>query len=195
MKCIQVSVFGGPESLELVDVVRTVPSGHVEVQVAYAGVNFIDTYQREGQYPGVSLPMRLGVEVSGTVVNAAPDSVHKVGDAVAFAGLAQGAYAEYISVEPRVLVPVPPGVSLQQAAAVLEQGMTALMLADDVAAVAADKRVLIHAAATSGGVGARLAAFAGKRDWASAHRGKTLQKFSIVRVTVHTRHEVLGAFY
>jgi NADPH2:quinone reductase len=77
-----------------------------------------------------------------------------VGDRVAFSTGVQGSYAEIVAVPARHLVPVPPSVSLREASTSLEHGLTAMVLADDVARLDARRTLLVHAAA--GGVGGWL---------------------------------------
>ncbi len=153
MKAIIIHRHGGVDVLEVAD--RTLPqdANSVAVQLHYAGVNFVDVYQREGRYPGIALPLHLGIEGSGIVQQAPPGSDWKAGDRVAFCTGAQGAYAEQISIAGAHLVRVPDALSLKLAAAAIEQGLTALMLADAVMRQGA-KTALVHAGA--GGVGGLL---------------------------------------
>jgi NADPH2:quinone reductase len=135
-------------------------AGEARVKHAAAGVNFIDIYHRKGQYPG-KLPLTLGQEGAG-VVDAVGAGVTelKPGDHVAYAGV-QGAYAEYAIVPVDRLVPVPDGVTLDLAAAVMLQGMTAHYLTHHTFALKPGDTALIHAAA--GGVGQLLVQIAKRR--------------------------------
>lgn len=135
-------------------------AGEVRVKLAASGVNFIDVYQRTGQYK-MRTPFTLGSEGAGTV-DALGEGVteFKAGDQVAFA-MQLGAYAEYIVVPAARLVPVPAGVGLDVAAAVMLQGMTAHYLAYNTFPLQAGQQALIHAAA--GGVGLLLAQIAKQR--------------------------------
>ena len=154
MKTIQVKQVGGPEAMELVDLPVPRPKANeAVVKLAASGVNFIDIYFREGRYKS-PLPFILGQEGAGTVtaVGAEAKSI-KVGDRVAWTGL-QGAYAEYAAVATDRLVPIPQGVSDQQAAAAMLQVMTAHYLSHDTYPLKSSETVLIHAAA--GGVGLLL---------------------------------------
>lgn len=147
--------FGGPEVLQLQHLPRPrTDASQAVVRIAHAGVNFVDLYQREGRYPGLSLPWRLGLEAAGEVVEVAPGSGFAVGDRVAFTTGVQGAYAGHLAVPLDHLVPVPEALPLRDAAAALEHGLTAAMLLDDVARLPAGAPVLVHAAA--GGVGGWL---------------------------------------
>jgi NADPH:quinone reductase len=116
-------------------------------------VNFIDVYHREGRYK-VTLPFTLGQEGAGVVTAVGADVTSvKVGDRVAWCHLL-GAYAEYAAVLAHRLVPIPAGVTDQQAAAAMLQGMTAHYLAYDTYPLKRGETALVHAAA--GGVGLLL---------------------------------------
>ncbi len=154
MKAIQVKQVGGPEVMELVDL--PVPQPKVNdavVELSASGVNYIDVYIREGRYKN-PLPFVLGQEGAGVVTAVGSDvkSV-KVGDRVAWASVL-GSYAEYAAVPADRLVPVPAGVSDQQAAAAMLQGMTAHYLSHDTYPLKQGETALVHAAA--GGVGLLL---------------------------------------
>jgi NADPH2:quinone reductase len=154
MRAIQVRSTGGPEVLELVELPVPKPAaGQVLVKIEAAGVNFIDTYLREGRYV-VALPFVPGQEASGAVV-ALGDGVSgfEVGDRVAWNGT-RGTYAEFACAPAADLLKIPDAMSFEQAAAVLLQGLTAHYLAHDTHAIQAGETVLIHAGA--GGVGLLL---------------------------------------
>lgn len=156
MKAALVLTHGGPEQIEVLEVAAPVAGpAQVLVRLAWAGLNFVDIYQREGRYPGLSLPWPLGLEGSGTVAALGPGVTDwAVGDRVAFTTGAQGSYAELIAVPEAHLVRVPAGTSLQTACAAIEQGLTAWMLAHEVARLGPGQSALVHAAA--GGVGGLL---------------------------------------
>ncbi len=140
--------------MELVELPVPEPKANeAVVKLAASGVNFIDVYHREGRYK-VALPFTPGQEGAGVVVSVGSDvrSV-KSGDRVAWSHLL-GAYAEYEAVAADRLVPIPPGVSDQQAAAAMLQGMTAHYLAYDTYPLKRGETALVHAAA--GGVGLLL---------------------------------------
>jgi NADPH2:quinone reductase len=154
MKAIQVKQIGGPEVLQLADLPIPQPKPNEAVlKIAASGVNFIDVYQREGRY-SVPLPFVLGQEGAGVVTAVGPEvkSV-KPGDRVAWSSVL-GSYAEYAAVPGERLVPVPQGVSDQQAASAMLQGMTAHYLCHDTFPLKRGQTALIHAAA--GGVGSLL---------------------------------------
>lgn len=121
------------------------------VKLSASGVNFIDVYFREGRYKA-ALPIILGQEGAG-VVNAVGTEVTTVnnGDRVAWCGLL-GSYAEYAAVPADRMVPIPDGVTDQQAAAAMLQGMTAHYLAHDTYPLKRDETALVHAAAGGAGL-------------------------------------------
>jgi len=154
MKAIQVKQTGGPEVLQLVELPVPQPKpNEAVVKIAASGVNFIDTYQREGRYK-VPLPFVLGQEGAGVVTAVGSDvkSV-KPGDRVAWTSVL-GSYAECGAVPAERLVSIPPGVRDQDAAATMLQGMTAHYLTHDTYHLKQGETALIHAAA--GGVGLLL---------------------------------------
>ncbi len=154
MRAIQISKTGGPEVLEFVDIPAPKPAvGQVLVKIAASGVNFIDTYLREGRYPA-ALPFIPGQEAAGTVLETG-EGVSKfvVGDRVAWTGV-RGTYAEIACPPAAELLKIPATMKLEDAAAVLTLGLTALYLAHDTYAIQRGDTVLVHAGA--GGVGLLL---------------------------------------
>jgi NADPH:quinone reductase len=154
MKAIQVKQVGGPEAMAVVELPVPQPKANeAVVKLAASGVNFIDVYIREGRYKS-PLPFVVGQEGAGVVTAVGADAKSvKVGDRVAWTGL-QGSYAEYAAVPADRLVPIPQGVSDQQAASAMLQGMTAHYLSHDTFPLKRGETALIHAAA--GGVGLLL---------------------------------------
>lgn len=154
MKAIQVTQNGGAEVLTLREVEKPKP-GPTEalVRLENAGLNFIDIYQRRGEYK-VPLPFIPGLEGSG-VVEAVGTSVKDVrpGDRVAYTG-AIGSYSEFNLVEAERLIPLPNEVSFEQGAAFPLQGMTAHYLLNEFYVPQRGDTVLVHAAA--GGMGLLL---------------------------------------
>lgn len=126
MAAVEIAEFGPPEGLRSCE--RPVPApgpGEVLVRVASAGVNRPDVMQREGGYPpppGVTdIP---GLEVAGEVVALGPDAGGwRVGDRVC-ALVAGGGYAEYCAAPARQCLPVPEGLTLEEAASVVETAFT-----------------------------------------------------------------------
>ena len=149
-----VTRYGGIDVLAVQD--RRAPepaAGEVLVEVAAAGVNFIDVYQREGVYP-TSPPFVSGSEGAGTVVSAGEgvEGLHP-GDRVAWPQ-SLGSAARFVAVAESAVVLVPEGVDLEVAAAVMLQGLTAHYLTTSTYAVQPGDVALVHAAA--GGVGQLL---------------------------------------
>src|SRR5271167_1082633 len=117
MRAIQITETGGPEVMKLRDIpTPAAAAGEALIRVEACGVNFIDTYFREGRYPA-TLPYTLGQEAAGTVTAIASDvTTVKVGDRVAWCGV-PGTYAEFAVAPASRLVAIPEGVSSEQAAA------------------------------------------------------------------------------
>ena len=161
MKAIQITQHGGADAMTYTEVNTPQPGeGQVLVELAAAGLNFIDIYQREGRYE-VALPYVLGLEGAGTVTEVGANVGElKTGDRVAFAGV-PGAYAEFATAPADRLVKVPEGVELKTAAALMLQGMTAHYLVDSTYSLQAGDTCLVHAVA--GGVGLLLTQLAKER--------------------------------
>lgn len=161
MRAIRVHEPGAPDVLQLEDVADPSPShGEVVAQVAAAGVNFIDTYQRSGAY-ALDLPTGLGLEGAGEIV-AVGDGVDEalVGRRIAWTDQL-GSYAERIALPLDRAVPVPDGVDLEVAAALMLQGLTAHYLSHSTYPLGRDDTALVYAAA--GGVGRLLCQLARRR--------------------------------
>ncbi|MBV8749111.1 MAG: quinone oxidoreductase, partial [Candidatus Eremiobacteraeota bacterium] len=156
MKAIRIDRNGGPEVLELADVPKPAPGpGEALVHQTACGVNYIDVYVRTGLYKA-NLPVIDGREGAG-VVEAVGEGVTDVkpGDRVAYAMTPKmGGYAEYNAVPAKELVPIPDGVSDDDACAIMLQGMTAHYLVNDTFPLQSGQTALVHAAA--GGVGSTL---------------------------------------
>jgi NADPH2:quinone reductase len=160
MRAVVVEQSGGPEVLTLGerDPLRPGP-GEVLVEVAAAGVNYMDIYQRQGvgayrQQPpfvpgseGAGRVVAVGSGVTGPYAGCAED------DLVAWAGVG-GSYAEHVLVPAHRAVRVPEGVSAETAAAVMLQGLTAHYLCVSTYPVRPGDVAVVHAAA--GGVGLLL---------------------------------------
>ncbi|GAA2807732.1 quinone oxidoreductase [Saccharopolyspora taberi] len=154
MRAIRVQANGGPEVLELAEVGSPSPGPReVLVDVAAAGVNFIDTYQRSGVYQ-LPLPFTPGSEGAGTVAEVGAEVTEFApGDRVAWA-MTPGSYAERAVVPADKVVKVPEGMDERTAAAALLQGMTAHYLVTSTYPVQTGDTALVHAAA--GGMGLLL---------------------------------------
>ena len=110
MRAIQVTEHGRPEVLVLIDVATPeAGEGQLLVDIAAAGLNYIDTYQRSGSYP-IETPFILGQEGAGTVRAVGPGvDGFSVGDRVAWKNCL-GSYAETVAIPAAEAVPVPDGV-------------------------------------------------------------------------------------
>src|SRR5882757_4767523 len=152
MKVIEVSEFGGPDVLKLIELPDPpVGPGQALVEVAVVSTLFIDTQIRAGAatawFP-TRPPFVPGVGFGGTVAAVGPgvDPGWVGRQVVADTGAEAGGYAERAVVEVAGLVPIPDGLGLPAAAALLHDGRTALRLADT-AELLPGRRVLVTAAA------------------------------------------------
>ena len=151
-KAIRVHKAGGPEVLQWEDVTVGEPGpGEARVRHHAVGVNYIDVYQRVALYP-MTYPSGIGLEGAGVVeaVGAGVTNV-KAGDRVAYANPPIGAYCEVRNMPSHRLVNLPEGISLEQGAAMMLQGMTVRYLIRRTYTVQPGETVLWHAVA--GGVG------------------------------------------
>jgi NADPH:quinone reductase len=153
---VEVGQRGGPEVLQVAEREAPRPGpAQVVVDVAAAGVNFMDIYQRQG-VGGYKpdLPFVPGAEGAGTVAAVGAGVTHlSVGDPVAWAGPGSS-YAEQVALPASRVVPVPPEIHLQVAGAAMLQGMTAHYLTASTYPVREGDVAVVHAAA--GGVGLLL---------------------------------------
>jgi NADPH2:quinone reductase len=144
VRAIQMSEYGGPEVLRLVDLPVPEPGdGEVLIRVARAGLNFSDTHRRTNTYIAKdALPLVPGSEVAGV----REDTGERV---VALCG--SGGYAEYALAPGALTFPIPDGVEDDTALALVLQGLTAWHLYRTCARVGGGESVVVHSAA--GGVG------------------------------------------
>jgi putative PIG3 family NAD(P)H quinone oxidoreductase len=157
---------GGPEALEVREIARPAPGpGQILIKVTAAGVNRPDVLQRQGSYPPPpGAPETLGLEVSGEVVETGQGAPRwKKGDKVA-ALLGGGGYAEYAAVDARHALPVPRGLSLEEAAGLPETVFTVFTNVFERGHLKAGETLLLHGATSGIGVTAiKLAKAAGAR--------------------------------
>jgi NADPH2:quinone reductase len=148
---IRIHQTGGPEVLKWEEIEVGAPGpGEAKLRHEAVGLNYIDVYHRTGLYPH-PLPFIPGVEGAGVVESVGADVTGlRPGDCAAYSGPI-GAYAEERLIDADKLVKLPEGVTTEQAAAMMLQGMTAWMLLRRVYSVKPGDTILIHAAA--GGVG------------------------------------------
>lgn len=142
MKAIQISEFGGPEVMKLVELPDPTPGpGEVLLDVTAIGINYADTHQTENSYLSQqTLPLIPGLEVVGTYKGKRY-----------LASAASGGYAEKASVYEALLAPIPDAVSDEQAVCMLVQGTTAWHILKTMGHLSPGETVVVHAAA--GGVG------------------------------------------
>jgi len=149
---VQLSRYGGPEVLELVELDVGAPGpGEVRIHNRAIGLNFIDIYYRTGLYQE-ALPHGLGFEGAGEV-EAVGAGVHHVkeGDRVAYASGPLGAYAAVRRIAASNLVLLPRSIRFEQAAAVMLKGLTVQYLFRQTYRLQGNETILFQAAA--GGVG------------------------------------------
>ena len=161
VKVVRIHAPGGPDAMRLDELPSPQPGpGQVRAAVRAAGVNFIDVYQRSGVYK-TALPYGLGLEGAGVVEAVGPAvSALAPGDRIAWNGV-PGSYATETLVPADKAVPLPEGLSFEDGAAAMLQGMTAHYLACTTYPVKPGDRCLVHAAA--GGVGLLLCQLAKMR--------------------------------
>jgi NADPH2:quinone reductase len=161
MQAIRISAHGGPEALRLEDAPTPEPGpGQIRLKIAAVGVNFIEIYQRKGQYK-LPLPFTPGAEAAGVVDAVGPDVADvRIGERVASVDVA-GSYARYALARAERVVRIPEGIGTDVAAAALLQGMTAHYLALSTFPLQPGQTALIQAAA--GGVGRLLVQIAKQR--------------------------------
>ena len=163
MRAVVVNETGGPEVLVAQDLPSPDPGpGELRVDVAAAGVNFIDVYFRTGAYP-LPTPFIVGAEGAGVVSAVGSDVTgFQMGDHVAWAMVPGAGYAEQVIVPAVRAVPVPAGIDDQTAGAVLLQGLTAQYLTRSTYPARPGETALVQAAA--GGVGLLLTQVLSSRD-------------------------------
>ena len=153
MKAITATGAGGPEVLTLGDhPLPELRDTEVLIEVAAAGVNRPDCLQRAGGYPPpAGAPAIYGLEVAGTVVATGPAvNRRKVGDTV-MALVQGGGYGEYCAADEGCTLPIPAGLSLEEAAGVPETFFTVWSNMFQRAKLAAGEWVLVHGG--SSGIG------------------------------------------
>jgi NADPH2:quinone reductase len=154
-QAIQITQFGGPEVMHLVDLPVGEPGpGEVRIRHQACGLNYVDVYQRDGLYDN-PLPLVLGMEAAG-VVDAVGEGVRHLqpGDRVAYASNPPGAYSEVRTMPARCVVQLPDGIDFEQGAAMMLKGLTVQYLLRKTQPQGGLQRgdfIVFHAAA--GGVG------------------------------------------
>jgi NADPH2:quinone reductase len=154
-RAIQITAYGGPEQLQLVDLPVGEPGpGEIRIRHHACGLNFIDVYQRTGLYAN-PLPLTLGMEGAGVVEEVGPGVTHlQVGDRAAYAANPPGSYSQARVMPAKNVVRLPDGIDFETAAGMMLKGLTAQYLLKKtlpVEGLQPGDHVLFHAAA--GGVG------------------------------------------
>ena len=152
MKAAIINKTGGPEVIELKDIILEKPKeDEVTIEQKAIGLNYIDTYHRSGLYP-LKLPSGVGLEGAG-VITEVGDNVKnfKVGDKISYAGIPLGSYSTHRNYPTKNLVKVPEGIDLELAATLMTKGLTTFYLLHKTYPVKSGETILFHAAA--GGVG------------------------------------------
>ena len=154
-RAIQITEYGGPEKLKLVDLPVGEPGpGEIRIRHHACGLNFIDVYQRTGLYQN-PLPLTLGMEAAGIVEAVGAGVTHlKAGDRAAYASNPPGAYSEVRVMPAKTVVKLPDNIAFDTAAGMMLKGLTAQYLLKKtlpVEGLQPGDHVLFHAAA--GGVG------------------------------------------
>ena len=154
-KTIQITQYGGPEVLQLVELPVGEPGpGQIRIRHEACGLNFIDVYQRTGLYQN-PLPLTLGMEGAGIVEAVGEGVTHlKAGDRAAYASNPPGAYSQARVMPATAVCRLPDAIAFDTAAGMMLKGLTAQYLLKKtlpVEGLQPGDFVLFHAAA--GGVG------------------------------------------
>ena len=181
MRAVTAPKPGGPEALTIVERPRPQPGpGQILIRVAAAGVNRPDLMQRQGHYPPPpGAGDVLGLEVAGEVVEAGEGASFYTVGAKVTALLPGGGYAEYAVVHESNALPVPAGLSLEEAAAIPETYFTVWTNVFDRGRLASGETLLVHGGSSGIGVtaiqlakafGAKVLTTVGSDDKAKACR-------------------------
>lgn len=153
MKAVTFERVGPPEMLRIEERAVPVPAaGEVLIHVAATAMNFADLLQRQGNYSNhANLNPVLGLECAGTIAALGEGITDwQTGDAVC-ALLNGGGYAEYVAVPANHILPIPAGMTFEQAAALPEAACTVWSNVVDLAGLKAGETFLVHGG--TGGVG------------------------------------------
>ena len=171
MRAIEVRSPGQGYTLAVADIAKPAPGpGEVLIKIAAAGLNRADLAQAMGMYPPPpGAPATLGMECSGTIEALGADvSGFEAGDKVC-ALLGGGGYAEYVAVSEKLVLPVPKGVGLVEAAALPEVHFTVWTNLMDTARLKPGESVLIHGGSSGIGTAAiQLCAARGHKVFTTA---------------------------
>ncbi len=176
MNALEIASWDGPGAARVIQApVPTPGAGQLLLRVGAAAINFADTMQSRGRYPGgPEAPYLAGYEASGEVVAAGPETSFQPGDEVI--GFGRGAFADYMLCQAAMARPLPKGWTQTKGAALWTSWYTAAGALHHLGQVQEGETVLIHAAA--GGVGqaaTRLAKYFGARVLATASSAEKLE--------------------
>ncbi|MFD1094828.1 quinone oxidoreductase family protein [Salegentibacter chungangensis] len=151
MKALTFSKFGGPEVMEYIDMPDPEPeNGEVLVEMKAIGLNYADIYRRKGNYHLEGEPPFLAGYEGAGIIRQSNSENFRVGDRVGLADVPH-TNAELVVAPEEKLIPLPKGITFQNAAGILLQGLTAQYLAEASYPIKENDLVVVHAAA--GGVG------------------------------------------
>ncbi len=152
MRQVWITRVGPPEMLELREAPDPTPNaGEIRIRVKASGVNFADIMARLGLYPDApKLPAVVGYEVAGDVDAVGEGAIRRVGERV-FAATRFGGYSDTVCVPAAEALPIPEGMSYEEAAAIPVNYLTAYQMLIQMGSLKRGERVLVHSAA--GGVG------------------------------------------
>ena len=152
MKAAIINKTGGPEVIELKDLVLNKPGpDEVIIEQKAIGLNYIDTYHRSGLYP-LNLPTGLGLEGAGIISEVGSNVTNfKIGDRVSYAAIPLGSYSTHRIYPANKLVKLPDEITFEIAATLMTKGLTTYYLLQQTYKVKSGETILFHAAA--GGVG------------------------------------------
>lgn len=156
MKAIELSAYGGFESLRVIDAPRPRPAAHeILLQVKAAGINFAEVELTQGRYKVPKAPpFIMGFEAAGVVVEVGSQARNVQVGAAVTSLVSSGGFAEYATADANHAIPIPPGISFAEATTIPVQGVSAYCLLKFAAQLKPTDSVLIQAAA--GGVGLYL---------------------------------------
>ena len=179
MKAVRFHEIGAPDVLRVDDVPAPTPGeGQVLIRLEAAGVNFADIGRRSGLYGGGGLPGTLGLEGAGVVEAAgAGVTAFKPGERVLALTMPSGSYAEYGLAPADAVFPVPPSLSMEEAASIGVTFLTAWHGLVTAAKAKSGETVLVQAAGSGCGVAAiQLAKALGLRVITTASSDEKLAK-------------------
>ena len=190
MKAIHITKSGGPEVLQLQETPKPTPGKtQVLIKVKAAGVNRSDVITRQNigtSDKGSSGSLIPGLEVSGEITEIGGQvSDKKIGDKVC-ALIASGGYAEYVAVESAHCLPVPEGISLTDAAGIVETVFTVWFNVFHLGKLQHGEKLLIHGGTSGiGTMGLQMAKAWGCKVYSTAGSGEKidfLNKMNLVTV-------------